>query len=695
MSTPETIRLLLINDSRSEAERLTSMLRNSGKPNRAQLVESEEALSKLLEEQAWDLLIGHRAAQNLPPKNAIKLIQRFNKDIPVILLTESEEPMLAVVDGLKMGAADVVELDHDQHLLLVIQRELSNRHYRQQQRIAERRFKEAERRSQQLLDSSRDAIAYVQDGLFLYANESFAERFGYTDTDDIECMPVIDIVAGADQGTVKDFLKDFTLNGEEANNTPLSCTIERADGELANITFQVSNATYDEEPCLQFLVQAHTENKELSAELDKLKTQDHATGLPNRTSLLQHLDKGIAKAAEKQTTGAYLHIDIDNFDSAVSNTLGISAADNIISQIAKLIAAQAPEQHFIARFSESALAMTAENVTANGIQQSADAICKAIENHIFDVSGKTIQLTATIGMAVVNENTTNSEAVIDIASKTVARLRSNQGGNCAALYEPEFTEEDINKDNIELLVQKALDQNLFHLQFQPVISLRGAEREHYEVLLRMKTDDDGTMQASQFLKTAAEMGATKKIDRWVILEAIKMLSEHVKKGNNTRLLVNLSRQSMCDDSLLPWLKVAFKAAELKADALVFQASESDVTQHLKDAKAFSEGLNELGSSFSVSNFGCSLNPFNTLKHVPCEYVKVDGSFTVDIQKNKENPETLQQLVQQLHEQEKVSIVPFVENASVLSILWQAGVHYIQGHYLQAPTDRMDYDFSTE
>src|SRR5690554_1457034 len=182
MDANDTVRLLILNDSRSEAERLISMLHNAGRPTRAQHVTSEEALAKLLQEQAWDLLIGHDQTGNVTPAMALKQIRRLNRDVPVILLTD-DDTGAAVVDGLKLGAHDVVPLDQDQHLLQVIQRELSNREQRKARRLAERRFREAERRSQQLLDSSRDAIAYVQDGLYLYANESFAELFGYDDRD--------------------------------------------------------------------------------------------------------------------------------------------------------------------------------------------------------------------------------------------------------------------------------------------------------------------------------------------------------------------------------------------------------------------------------------------------------------------------------------------------------------------------------
>src|SRR5690606_33139153 len=126
------------------------------------------------------------------------------------------------------------------------------------------------------------------------------------------------------------------------------------------------------------------------------------------------------------------------------------------------------------------------------------------------------------------------------------------------------------------MVQKALDENRFKLLFQPILSLRGSEKEHYEVLLRMIDEKGEEISPSSFLSSAAQIGATTKIDRWVVLESIKILSEHRSKGHNTQLIINLSRESLLDTTLPPWLGVAFKAAKLPPDAVVFQVMEIDV-----------------------------------------------------------------------------------------------------------------------
>lgn len=700
MTSNDTIRLLILHNQRSEAERLISMLHASGHPCRAQHVDSEEALVKLLQEQSWDLLIGAMESTVPVPTVAIKQIRRLNKDVPVILTCEADEDNYhsAQVEGLRMGAVDVVNVDNDQHLLLVIMRELHNREQRQARRNTDRRFREAERRSQQLLDSSRDAIAFIQDGLYLYANESFAELFGYEDRDEIEAMPIMDMVAAGDQARLKNFLKEFVFKGEDAESSSLAFTGLKQDGTGTHIDLEVSLVTYDEEPCIQFLARAaiaslvQTNNEELEAQLKQIKWQDVVTGVYNRQYLLNQLDHIIDTVDEKQHA-CLLLIELDHFSERVENSFGVTGTDLALMDIANLLRSKVNTADTLARLGDSTFAIIAQNLKADAAVNRAQQLCKEIEHHIIEIDHKTLQVTCSIGISLINETSTNTNTVIEQARQAMEKV-SAANGNGALLFEPEIPEGD-SRARINHALQQALANDRFRLLFQPIISLRGSDEEFYEVYLRMLDEQDNEISPNLFFEAASSLSACTKIDRWVILESIKMLSQHRAKGNKTRLIVNISNQSLCDESLLPWLGVAFKAAKLAPDAIIFQAQEIDVTNHLNAAKHFAEGLQKLNTQFSISNFGCSLNPFNTLTHVPASMIKVDGSFTSDIQNNNESPETLIQLIEKLNEESKITLVPFVENAGVLSTLWQAGAHYIQGHYLQEPSHGMTYDFNME
>lgn len=341
------------------------------------------------------------------------------------------------------------------------------------------------------------------------------------------------------------------------------------------------------------------------------------------------------------------------------------------------------------------------NIDADSAQKRADELGESMRSHIVDIGGATLQFVYLVGVALINETTSKSDTPIahalkaqDLASKQYKKDKSVVA--CTYEEKPEHDEGEGRSDkDIAKMVQNALNRGRFRLLFQPILSLRGSDKEHYEVLLRMVDEEDNGISPNEFLDIASKIGATTKIDRWVILEAIKLLAQHRAAGNNTRLIINLSRESLKDTALPPWLGVAFKAAKLPPEAIVFQIKETDINDHLNIAKSFTEQVTALGCQCSISHFGCALNPFNALQHISAQYIKVDGSFTQELQSGTGEPEALGELVSQIHEHEKITIVPFVENASVLSKLWQSGVHYIQGYYLQGPADNMDYDFDTE
>ncbi|MFL0810425.1 MAG: EAL domain-containing protein [Agarilytica sp.] len=695
-SSNSATRLLIINDSRSEAERLISMLHNAGRPVRAQHVESSEALSKVLQEKIWDIMIAIESAESVGASEAIKLIKKFNKDVPVILLTD-REGSLPIVEGMKMGAADVVTLDEDQHLLFVIQRELQNRDEREKRRFSERRFNEISRRNQQLLDSSRDAIAFVQDGMFLYANDSFGEILGYEDRDEVECMPVIDIVHDKHQDPVKKFLKEFMIKGSDVEATELKIMAITESGSEEPLTFEVRKANYEEEACIQFVVRAKTDDsEELHAQIQEMKNKDISSGLFNKNYLMEVLEGVVAHAANKDHNSALFHIGIDNFVDTVQQKLGLASADAVIGSIAEFANSLAKKDQTLCRFAEDSIILVVPQTGANKALTNAEEFCQKMRDHIVDVEGSTVQFNYHIGVAIINETTANSDIPVDHAIKALELVRSEAEKDpslLAKMYEPEVKKQ--SKQDIESMVQHALDTNRFRLLFQPILSLRGSNKEHYEVLLRMVDEEDNEISPNEFLTTAAKIGATTKLDRWVILEAIKTLAEHRAKGHNTNLIVNLSRESMLDATLAKWLSVAFKAAKLPSDSVVFQLREIDVNDHMNVASDFTKALKENGCVCGITHFGCALNPFNALKNIEASYVKVDGSFTQEIQNNSEEENSLNELVSELHQNDKITIVPFVENASVLSKLWQSGVHYIQGYYLQEPTAKMDYDFDME
>ena len=680
----KTIRLLILEDSQNEAERLVSLFRNSGRATRVHRLVSSDDLAQALA-QSWDLLIAAPHSDNLDPNEAITAIRRQAKDIPFIQLTDGNDSD-AITEALALGAQDALPQGEDERLMLVANRELANLEERRARRVAEVALREAEKRCQLLLDSSVDAITYVHEGMHIYANRAYLELFCYEDGEELEGIPMIDLIAGSDQANFKDFLKNYQ-NAE--GNAELACTGIKETGQSFKARMGFSPATYAGEPCIQVVIRAESGNAELEQRLREISSQDLVTGLHNRSHFIELMDSAAERAVNAGQTACVAYIRVDRYAALLAEA-GLAGIDLLLTDLAHLLSAHFGSNAQLARFGDDVFTVLLAGQTPEQSQASLSELLKKTESHLFEINGRTLQTSLSIGAAGVNEKTPRGQDVIDRAHRCADELTS---GNSLKLFNPaDELAAAATRGNTVAMLQQALENNSFRLLFQPIISLRGDSHEHYEVLLRLLNPQGEEVPPLDFLRAAIDAGLAEKIDRWVILNSIKLLAQHRSKGHSTRLFVNLSSASLQDQTILPWLSVALKAARLPSDALIFQLSEPDAIAYLKQAKALTQGLNELHCKVGLSQFGCSLNPFNTLKHLSIDFVKVDGSFSQDLS-GADNQEALKTLLASLHAQAKLTIVPFVESASVLSTLWQAGVNYIQGYYLQGPTQSMDYDFS--
>lgn len=681
----KTIRLLILEDSQNEAERLVSLFRNAGQATRVHRLTSSDDLAEALK-QTWDLLINAPQSENLDPSEAINAIRRQAKDIPIIQLTAGNDAE-AITEALMLGAQDALPQGEDEWLLLVANRELANLEERRARRSAEVALREAEKRCQLLLDSSVDAIAYVHDGMHIYANRAYLELFGYDDVEDLEGMPMIDLISSADQSRFKTFLKNYqSMEG----SAELACGGVRADGDTLKTRMHFSPAAYDGEPCMQVVIRAENDSAELQ-KLREISSQDPVTGLLNRNSFLEVIDAAVERAVNASQPASLAYIRVDRF-AALQADIGLTDSDLLLNQLATLLRGHFPGEAQLARFADDVFAVLQPGVIPQQAEPELRKLLTKVEGQLLDVGGRTVQTTLSIGVAGLDEKTAKAQDAIERAHRCADELSD---GNALKLYNPaDELAAAANRGDIVAMLKQALESNSFRLLFQPIISLRGDSFEHYEVLLRLLDPQGVEVPPNEFLSTAADAGLAAKIDRWVILNSIKLLAEHRAKGHRTRLFLHLSAASIQDPSLLPWLGVVLKASRLPGDSLAFEFGEADAVAYLKPAKALAQGLNGLGCRTALAQFGCVLNPFNTLKHLDAEFIKVDGSYTQDLTR-QENQEALKALLAELHEQQKQSIVPFVESATVLATLWQAGVSYIQGHYLQGPSQSMDYDFASD
>ena len=691
MSDQEPIRLLILEESQNRAEELIVLLRTAGRATRAHQLESEGDFIEKVSGQPWDLILAAPEASGFTAEALLSQLQTMDKDVPVILLANDREHS-SITAGLNQGAADVALDDDDERLVLIIDRELKNLENRRLRRKAEVEVRETDRRNNLLLDSSTTAIAYVHEGMHIYANRAYAELFGYGDVDEYAGIPIIDLIAAEDQTKFKTFLKSF--DEHEASETEISCV--DSDGSTILTTMMMSNAAYDGEACTQVIFKLLVDDSALEDRIKEISSQDLLTGLFNRQYFNEQLEQTVDAASEGKQTAILLYISIDHF-SRIRSEAGISNADLVLGDIASVIRGAVDSNYMMARFGDDVFTVLIPGNDKSAAEELAETVRALVEGHMSEVSGKSYDTTISIGISMIGENTSTAEEAVSRAHKA---SESVEDGNAWTFYEPAKITvgeegQSVSTDAIKDLINHALTASEFKLLYQPIVSLQGDDEEQFEVLLRLPDAEGNLLKPGQFLPAAEDAGLLSKIDRWVVLQAVKQLAEQRENGGEGRLFINLSHTTLADDEFLPWMSVALKAARLPSDAITLQLHENDATSYIKQAARFTQGLQELHLRFSINHFGCSLNPFNLLKHLTPDLVKLDGSFALQIVNDDKKQQELIEMVQSLQATGVLTAISGVEDPNVLPTLFMTGINYIQGNYISEPLEELDYDFSAE
>lgn len=693
MEKDQTLRLLIVEESRNDAESLANILRNAGQASRLSYAEDEEDIEKCLDQQLPDLILCATGLETISLADLVRLLAQRQLRIPLVAIGESGDEA-SVIEAMRAGANDLCSYDQPEHLQLVVRREMSQLRTCQSAQNFELKFHESEKRARMLMETSRDAIAYVHEGMHIFANSSYLEMFGFDSLEEIEGTPILDMVAPDDHAEFKEFLRNYsTGEGQEGR---LETRGLLPDGKTFNAEMEFAPASIDGEPCTQIIIRNQTtSNKELEQKLKYLSKQDVLTGLFNRQYFLEELELAVTDAISGSNSAAVLYLLVDNFKD-IKDKVGIGVADVVISDIAELLREHTSDGDIVARFGDHSFAMLRRGCDATSIQTLGETLRQAVENHIADVEDQSITTTCSIGMSMVAESTPSAHEVISRADLACEVARSS-GGNRIHLHNP-VVDEKLGKERdqqMHALIKDALAQNQFRLLYQPIVSLQGDESEKYEVLLRMLNDEGDHILPSQFLPIAEQTGQIAEIDRWVISNAIQVLAEHRGRGADTQFFIKISAATLLDDEFVKLIQASIRDSRLPGDALIFEIAEKHAAQHLKHAKAFVKTVQQLHCKSALEHFGASPNSFQLLKHLPVDFLKIDGAFIHNLATDNNNQAMVKSILDTASSMNKQCIAEYVQDAHSLAVLWQSGINYIQGNFLQEPTEALNYDFSGE
>lgn len=674
MKQDNVIRILFVLDHVDDAEQIISTLRNAGIAVRATRASNDEELEQALGRKAPDLALVDLASKQLALEQVHKQVLSTGKDIGLVALIHGadEDTMARTAE---LGVSGLALMSRPTQLVAAVQQEFEALSMRRRVRQLRASLSETERRCDALLDSSNDAIAYVHEGMHVRANKAYLALFGMETFEDVEGMTLLDMIAPDQAGDFKKLLQHISKG--EPPPEQLETRAERADGTEFEALIHFANASYEGEPCIQIIFRQH------AATSTEMQWRDAVTGLFNRAQMLKTVDKAATEAATGRSGQAILVIEPDHYRGTL-DTVGLSAADTLLHDLASVLAGPLSDRDAAGRIADHTFAIVLADYDKQQVQALAQRLCTAVEDHIFEAGTKSVNLTISVGGSLIGEKNASTQDLLDQAN---AQLRSSQeqGGNSAEIFNPAAREEAEAERELrwKQAIEKALANDEFMLFNQQVISLQGAENDYFEILLRLN-GPNGEIRPSAFLPAAERNNLMPKVDRWVLRRAIEILAQRLRDGQPTTFLVKLSVHSLADTKLAAWIGAQLKAHKVPHQSLVVEMPESKVRSEIKPAAEFAEAIRKLGCGFALEQFGTGLKPFQMLKHIDANFLKIDRNFLDDLPNNEESQQKIREICQSAKEHDRKTIAEWVQDAASTSILFGAGVDFVQGNFLQEP-----------
>ncbi|WAI87128.1 Oxygen sensor protein DosP [Psychrobacter sp. SC65A.3] len=689
MRTQSLLNLLVIDADQLYAERLVDLLGSYYDSVNLGFLDDKDELLKSLR-QSWDVLVFGQA-YDMNFTDVVAIIQEQDIDLPSVCLiskntvanAHNDEGLPSIMNGTMVKALYV---EQEMAVIMAIRLLHENLHSRQQLKTLQSVLSEAEQRANVLIKNSKSAVAYIDQGIHIFANDPYLQLFGFEAMNDIIGIPVIDLIAGGDNvKAVKQFLRQF----DKGNRKDVEFNFEsrRKDGSTFEAKLQLAIATLDGEPVTQIIIQQNNSNSiEVAKRLAEAERKDSLTGIDNRHSFEEQLAAAYEQARKGALTAALLYVQLDNVGK-IRSSLGLQGIDSTVKQVANTLDELVVDGH-VSRFSDTAFTILVENQTTAALKKLAEQIGMSISKMLIEVDKRTTNTTASTAIVKIEKNTPEPRVLLERAMDAINQIMietSNHGGR----YHLYDASEHANSDDhalAESLVD-AITNNRFELLFQPIYDINNDRSDFFEVFLRLPLADaeNTVLTPEQFMAVAKSHQLLEKIDRWVLINACKRINEVRKTHPEARLLVQLTSASLIDKKLPSVASQLINAIGGKAGALTLQFNEKDISDYLTVAKSQFTALSQVNCQLSINNFGSSIKSVELANFVHPNMVRLAHNYVEGIDA-ADNLETVKSIIVRTNEINVDVLMPYIEDAATMSVAWSVGARYLQGNYLEMPSN---------
>ncbi|MET1255355.1 EAL domain-containing protein [Aliikangiella maris] len=426
---------------------------------------------------------------------------------------------------------------------------------------------------------------------------------------------------------------------------------------------------------------------ELSKRLVYQESRDSLTGLFNR----RHLEKTLSKILEHSKQGltnsrpAIILIDLDKFQ-LLNTSFGFEAGDEFLKRFAILLRKSIPGNDLLSRLSSDEFAVIIKNAGDQELVSICENIKSAVRKFEFDWRGENLNVSICLGVVKIDANFSDINDVLSAADHA-CRLAKTKGTNITQFYETDDPEIQLRTQEVTKLtdLKKALNQNNLLLYRQAIVGIdtNNKSQQKYEILVRIKDQNDNIILPSNFIPVAEKYGFMAKIDFWVLAHTFEYLAAQGER-DSALYNINLSSKTLSEKRLIAFVESLFSQFSIAPSRINFEITETSAISYLENALDFMYAMKSKGCTFSLDDFGTGLASFDYLKKLPIDFVKIDGVFVKDLASNR-NDRVFVEAIHNISAQLKIkTVAEYVETEEIFNIIKDIGIDYAQGYHLQEP-----------
>ncbi len=430
-----------------------------------------------------------------------------------------------------------------------------------------------------------------------------------------------------------------------------------------------------------------SELRGLTRKMSYQATHDPLTGLINRREFERRLEEAMDDAHADESVHMLFYMDLDRF-KAVNDSCGHIAGDNMLREVASLIKEQVRDSDFVGRLGGDEFGALLIGCPIDKARQIANDICNAIADYRFVWKDKIFNIGISVGLVEISRTSGTLQDVMS-AADSACYMAKQAGRGQVHVYSSRDEAVARERGDIQWLrqLQTALHEDNFQLAVQPIISMRGQSDTGpaVEVFIRL---DDGLGRSSnsaEFLRPAARYQMMPQIDRWVINATLTAIAGgEIKVPANRSCAINLSGQTLGDEAFLGFVVDALDRSGVSPSMICFEVTEGAILSNVQHAQRFIEVLHGIGCEFSLDDFGSGLGSFSSLKHLPVDYLKIDGTYTRNLQTDLVNQEMVNAMIKLARTMEFRIVAEQVEQQEDFDWLREVGVDFVQGRFIEPP-----------